>query len=153
KVIVDDVVYFDAPMFQDGIIAQAVDEVVASGVSYLSAAGNFARKGYESPFRAGRVFAPDPFPPPPNPHPFLGGTAHDFDPGPGLDLFQQFTVPAGRTLRLLLDWDSPFFSVSGGAGSPNDVDIYVFDPAQGRLLFADTTDNLGGDAFASFFAF
>jgi len=46
-------------MFQDGIIAQAVDEVVASGVSYFSAAGNEGRQGYESQFRTGTVFDPD----------------------------------------------------------------------------------------------
>ncbi len=39
-VIVDDVGYFASPVFQDGIIAQAVDTVAGLGVPYFSAAGN-----------------------------------------------------------------------------------------------------------------
>ena len=40
KVIVDDVSYFGEPFFQDGPVAVAIGEVVAGGVTYLSAAGN-----------------------------------------------------------------------------------------------------------------
>ncbi len=51
KVIVDDIIYFEEPMFEDGIIAQAVDDVYKDGVAYFSAAGNDARLSYESRFR------------------------------------------------------------------------------------------------------
>ena len=48
-VIVDDIIYLDEPFFQDGIVAQAVDEVVAKGVSYFSSAGNRpATQAYDS---------------------------------------------------------------------------------------------------------
>jgi subtilisin family serine protease len=40
QVIGDDVSYFDEPFFQDGPIADAVNEVTAQGVNYFSAAGN-----------------------------------------------------------------------------------------------------------------
>jgi len=43
-VIVDDVSYFATPVFQDGIIAQAVDTVAALGVPYFSSAGNSGNK-------------------------------------------------------------------------------------------------------------
>ena len=37
---VDDIRFTDQPGFRDGIIAEAVDEVVADGALYFSAAGN-----------------------------------------------------------------------------------------------------------------
>lgn len=51
-VVCDDVSYLDEPMFQDGIVAQGVNDVVAAGVSYTSsAANNWAVDGYQSKFR------------------------------------------------------------------------------------------------------
>ena len=51
-VVCDDVSYLDEPMFQDGIIAQGVIDVVNAGVSYASsAANNWGTDGYASVFR------------------------------------------------------------------------------------------------------
>src|SRR5438477_3452736 len=52
-VVCDDVSYLDEAMFQDGIIAQGVNDVVAAGVSYASsAANNWGVDGYQAPFRS-----------------------------------------------------------------------------------------------------
>ena len=48
QVIADDIGYFDEPFFQDGLIAQAVDQVESQGVAYFSAAGNNGASGYDN---------------------------------------------------------------------------------------------------------
>src|SRR4029077_5791608 len=51
-VVCDDVSYLDEPMFQDGIVAQGVNDVVNAGVSYCSsAANNWGTDGDASVFR------------------------------------------------------------------------------------------------------
>jgi hypothetical protein len=71
-VVVDDIIYFAESMFQDGIIAQAVDTVEGMGVPYFSSAGNSARQSYESSFRAGPFFADGAFPSAPGAPHFFG---------------------------------------------------------------------------------
>ncbi|MET0487614.1 MAG: S8 family serine peptidase, partial [Candidatus Rokuibacteriota bacterium] len=135
-VIVDDALSLAEPMFQDGVVAQAVDDVVGTGVSYFSAAGNFGRKAYESPFVPGPFLAPGTFGPG-----FLGGTPHKFG---GTTTMQRIAGPGGSQFTMVLQWDSPFFSV-GGPGTANDLDVYLLAPdgAGGfEVVFAETTDNL-----------
>jgi hypothetical protein len=53
KVIIDDITYFAEPVFQDGVIAQAIEyAVTVKGASYFSSAGNEIDKSYEAPYRA-----------------------------------------------------------------------------------------------------
>lgn len=145
KVIVDDVVYFAEPMFQDGIIAQAVDNVVAAAVSYFSAAGNEARQSYESAFRPGASLADGAIPSAAGAPHFWGGTAHNFNSSGGNDSFQSMTIPAHRSVTFSLQWNSPFFSVSGSPGSPNDLDIYLLNSSATQVLTGSAMDNGGGD--------
>ncbi|TWT92884.1 Bacillopeptidase F precursor [Botrimarina colliarenosi] len=132
-VIVDDVIYFAEPMFQDGVIAQAIDTVVANGATYFSSAGNNGRDSWDDAFRGSGESR-------------FGAELHDFDPGPGVDTLQGITVPVGSSFILSFQWDSPFFSVSGGAGTQNDLDVYVLNSTGTSVLASSTTRNLGGDA-------
>lgn len=134
-IIVDDIIYFAEPMFQDGIIAQAIDDVVANGAAYFSAAGNSARASYESAFDGsgeilfvdtifGRVFR---------------GELHDFNSDPSvIDWKQGLTIPAGAAVFITLQWDQPSSAVSAGTGSQSDVDLYL---SSGNTIIASSIDD------------
>jgi hypothetical protein len=140
-VIVDDVIFFAEPMFQDGIIAQAVDTVVASGVSYFSSAGNAARRSYESEFvNSNETLFVDSGSGPEN-----RGILHDFDPGPGVDWVQDIYIPLFSTVIFSFQWDEPFYSVSGGSGSASDLDFYITDSLGTTLYDSSINRNIGSD--------
>ncbi len=147
NVIVDDVIYFAEPMFQDGIIAQAVDSVMAAGVAYFSSAGNNARRAYQSAFQPGPALAAGSIPSAAGAPAFRGGTAHNF--GGGI-ILQSVTVPGNSTISISFQWSSPYFSVSGAPGSPNDLDIYLLNAAGTQILAGSTASNVGGDPIEVF---
>ena len=123
-IITDDVRYFFEPMFQDGVVAQAVNDVTKDISGYFSSSGNYARQSYESAFR-------------PSGATFGGCQLNDFDPGAGVDTLQSITLAPGADTLLVLQWDQPFASVSRhGKGSASDVDLLLFDDA-GNLLPTD----------------
>ena len=135
NVITDDVIYLAEPMFQDGIIAQSVDAAESMGVSYFSSAGNNNRDSYEGTFNPSGIVGTV----------FPGAVAHDFDVGPGVDIFQRITVPQGRGFTMSFQWDDPFFSVSGAPGADSDVDIFVFNDPPTTILAGSADSNVGGD--------
>jgi hypothetical protein len=141
-VIVDDVGYFSEPFFQDGIIAQAVDFVTENGVSYYSAAGNSARASYEGPFVSSSTDI-TPFDPIP----------HDFDPGQGVDTLQKITLGNGYT-DFSLQWDSPYASVTGSFGTPNEMRVCFWtEPAGLEPVDCTTPNGQGGDPIEVFWIY
>jgi hypothetical protein len=150
SVIVDDFQFLNEPMFMDGIVAKAVDQVAANGVAYYSAAGNNGRSSYEQAYRDSGIDLagtnPDQVPIGLSPT-FI---AHDFDPGPGVDLFQTITLPAGRT-DFSFQWDDSFFSVNGGPGARTNMNLAVFG-MDGKFMSGTGgfTNNIGGDAVEVF---
>ena len=143
-VIVDDIFYFAEPFFQDGIIAQAVDQVKEAGVTYLSAAGNDARQSYESEFRPTqdtiKLTGAD--------STLVGDyILHDFDPGPGVDVFQRVTIPFGTTISF--QWSQAFASIcETSEGADSDLDIFIFTREDfSSPLFGSIIGNIGADPF------
>jgi subtilisin family serine protease len=115
KVIVDDIIYYAEPMFEDGIIAQAVDDVHKNGVAYFSSAGNDARLSYESRFRLSAEEG-------------LSGPRHDFATGRRtVDGLQSATASAFSATLLSVQWDQPSLSANGKRGALSDIDVWFYD--------------------------
>jgi hypothetical protein len=116
-VIVDDIIYLDEPFFQDGIVAQAVDEVVAKGVSYFSSAGNRpATQAYDSPVRlvpgTPASWANTNLDFSGVPADLYAGGFQNFAGNGALDIAQtiQFTVNPGSSNNIVFQWNEPFDS-------------------------------------------
>jgi len=135
-IIVDDALWPDEPMFVDGLVAQAVNEVVDDGVVYVSAAGNYANHSYESAFDDSGVtfFSTTKY----------EGTAHDFDLSGATDYYQEFTLAPGATIKLSFQWDEPVGSLMS-EGSSSDLDIWVLNEACNDVLASGAEDNVGED--------
>jgi MBG domain/Subtilase family/Secretion system C-terminal sorting domain len=128
-VIVDDISYISEPFFRDGVVAQAVDQVKALGVSYFSAAGNFGTNSWQGTFAP--VAAP------------VGvvGQAHNFASGfGGTDILQSIKLYEGE-YTVVFQWDDG----TAGNTTSSDFDIYLAN-TNGNTLFGFNRMNIGGDA-------
>lgn len=143
-VIVDDLLYFAEPFFQEGIVARAVQEAFAAGVSNVSAAGNAGNQSSESEYRPGASYNAIQFSSVPGALNFAGGVAHDFDPGEAFDGQQAFKLASGATVTLAFQWDQPFASVTGAAGASTDMHIYLLN-ASNQVVAASLDFNVGAD--------
>jgi Subtilase family len=152
-VIVDDVFYTQEPMFSDGIIAQAVDDVVFGSTlsgnkcAYFSSAGNQQGGGYVSTFNPVSDATARAGLPGQNlqlnqvPAALTTGGFHNFNPDPTAPpgIAQTFLVVAQSTLEIDLQWNDPFDQTGGVT---TDYNILIFDAAGNYLSsFSGTADN------------
>lgn len=155
-IIVDDIIYLAEPFFQDGIIAQAVDEVADAGISYFSSAGNRpATQAYDSQVR---IVPADPtsyentnldftFV---DPALYAGGF-HNFVKYDGVDIAQSIEINPRGTI--VFQWNeafdpqppTPVAELASGSGSvpTAGIDVFTFDGTAGALveIFTDADPN------------
>lgn len=116
-VIVDDVAWSDEGVFQDTLIAKAVDDVTQSGAMYFSSAGNSGNttsgnaSAWEGDFNPGAISG--------------GYTLHSF----GTGLVERLRTTTGV---IDLQWSDAFGS------SSNDYDLFVLNAAGTSVLAAST---------------
>ena len=133
-IIVDDTAYSDEPPFQDGLIAQAINDVTADGAVYISAAGD---NGNLTSGTSG-VWEGD----------FASAGGSALLPGYTLHSFggQAFNRTINVTAAIELFWSDPF-----GASS-NDYDLFVLNAAGTTVIGASTaTQDGAGDPFEEVF--
>ncbi len=129
NVIVDDVLYLAEGVFQDDIIAQAVETVVAAGVTYVTSAGN---SGNLSAGTSG-VFEGD-YTPTALPTPLVGAalSAHDFGGGDTGN-----TITFDPPVLITMQWADPLDAAT------NDYDLFLLDPTLTNVLAASTNTQNG----------
>lgn len=116
--IVDDIRYNTQPFYQDGPVANAVDDVVNNdGVPYFSSAGNEGQNSYEAPFRdSGQPGVIN-----------SSSVAHDFDSTSTTDTRQAITIQPGGTFEIFsFQWTDPSAQVSP-TGPDTDINIALVD--------------------------
>jgi large repetitive protein len=134
KVIVDDLGYFDEPMFQDGLIAQGVDFVTARGDEYFSAAGNEGPdSGYLSTFRPDVTTVNG-----------ISGTFQNFNPNGGTANPLLPIKTSGTNVRIEFQFDQPYGAqepAGATAHTTSNVDFYVFN-SSGGIVASGTANNV-----------
>lgn len=136
QILVDDIAYYGEPFYQDGVIAQAINQVVAQrGVAYFSAAGNEADQSYEN-----------------NAPQFVQATIGsraaarlNFDvSGATTDVTQRIALTNGQTFFPTLEWSDPYYTASG---VKTDLDMYLIAVRNG--VAADTVARSDDDNIKS----
>ncbi len=119
RVIVDDIVMPDQPKFEDGIIAQTTRNFATGGRLYVTSANNYALRHYRAQYNP--VNFPATF----------GGVSylrvHNYV-VVGTDTANRFTVPAGCSVQVFLQWNNRF-----GAAS-DDFDLALVRASDGVVL-------------------
>ncbi|WP_375423669.1 S8 family serine peptidase [uncultured Friedmanniella sp.] len=155
-VIVDDVTYFDEPMFSDSVLSDAIDDVAAQGVHYFSSAGNNQDAGAwasnarllpaSTALRGTNLDFSDVDPA------LYDGGLQDMKTGPGTDVAQTVAIgPGGGVVDFQWDdpvdvngatYGTPYFTGAGEITGANPAPSLTFNatPAQVGQTVQFTTD-------------
>jgi subtilisin family serine protease len=136
-VIADDVTFVGEPMFQEGPIGTAIDDVTSSGVSYFSSAGNSNIS--VSAQEDGSYEAPSyrPTTCPTSVSAFGEGDCHDFyPPASAADNGADYTLAPGGYLVVDLQWAEPWNGVT------TDLDLFLIDGTTGTVLDSSVNRNV-----------
>ncbi len=119
QVIVDDLGFFNEPIFEEGPVAQEVRQAIQQGVVFVSATGNDAQRHYHGLFTE---FEPNDEDPRINLHDFGGGDTR-------LDV----RIAANATVVIFLQWADPF----DGSANTADYDLLLVDAAGNTLAISN----------------
>ncbi len=149
KLIVDDYTYPSEPFFQDSVMSQEITALNASGVSYISAAGNFGENSYAANWSSGTTYSAGAFTNVSGATPFYGGTSFNFNTTGGVNDKQLFNLSNGQSVSISFQWDQPYYSISGGSGCANQADIYVLNSAN-QIVGGSANLTVGKDPIQTF---
>ena len=130
NVITDDESWADDPMFNDGLISQAVDQVHSQGVFYDSSAGNFGDQGFISSWTSTTAT--------------VGGQNGTFLKMADGTALEKFSLQPGDSITPNVQWDNAFLE-GGAPNQPNyqvktEIDVFVTS-ADGSQLFGEFNTN------------
>ena len=138
NVIVDDVAYLNEPFYQDGgVVQQAVENAVADGVSYFTAASNEGTNYVEQSF-APMMLAPQGLP--------GGVVVQNFGTQAAPQPWTDVTLAKGATIELDMQWDQPFASIGSGSGggASDSIGMALYNSA-GQIVAITSGDEVGND--------
>jgi hypothetical protein len=147
-IIVDDLFYFQEPFYQPGIINQAIQDCVNSGVMFFTIAGNDSDRSYEFSYK-------DIDPSTADTHSSSGDKiayGNDFQKWPNGSAYLPVTIPAGKNFRAVLNWNQPYISYQ--ADKKNfpliDFDLYLLEKnakTNQMQLLERSTDTQGSSSY------
>jgi subtilisin family serine protease len=128
QVIADDVTYYDEPLFQDGLMSQAVDTANSAGVVYFSAAGNDGSNGYDNLAPSFATASTSP----------VGEKLLNFDTTNATNTTAfAVSIPQlgpGEFIAVVLQWDQPYVTGSpNSGGATSQMDLCVTGSASGLI--------------------
>ncbi len=131
NIVVDDLLFPEEPYYEDGPVAQAVENILSNRL-YISSAGNYANMHYTGSFLGTNIFGFNHEGRPIYEHNFGLASGGVEDPTLGV------MFPSGVPITIVLQWNDPF----GESG--NDYDLHLLD-SDDKILFSSKKTQNGDD--------